>query len=392
MDAQKELKELLLEIKGNQDSVKEEMETIKESSAKLFEENKGLKEQVEKLENTPAKKVDLEVPGETKTVKAEMYKGYRLNNQGIELVNRIALPEEKREEMAKQFIDVISKATNVEGNDARGGYLVPDELGSSILAYSRLTSVCLQECTVQPMGSDTLIIPRELSNVTVDWANEESANSETNPTFETIDLVAQRMGAYSHVSNELLADSRFDIVSLLTSQFGEAVGQEIDKQVFGTPTAQKFTDLEGNVDYTVTCGISAGLAAEDFSEAISKLAANKIVGAKFYMNKAFLHKVRSIKDSNNDPIWQMMYAGQPAGIYGYPVVDVEAMRASITLDGQMGILFGNLKNYIIGKRDGNMALMVNPYILMKENMTQYVLSTRWDGEIALKAFVEMVQE
>ena len=59
--------------------------------------------------------------------------------------------------------------------------------------------------------------------------------------------------------------------------------------------------------------------------------------------------------------------------------------------GQQAFVFGNLnKGYALGIRRG-MTMKVNPYILMKEHQTQFIVSGRLDGAVALShAMVEFV--
>jgi HK97 family phage major capsid protein len=124
--------------------------------------------------------------------------------------------------------------------------------------------------------------------------------------------------------------------------------------------------------------------------AISKLESIRAVGAKFYFNKALGHYVRIMKDDADRLIYQMPTAGNPGQIYGFPAVMVPKMTAAPTAGGQ-AFVFGNLnKGYALGIRRG-MTMKVNPFILMKEHQTQFIVSGRLDGSIALAgALVEYV--
>jgi HK97 family phage major capsid protein len=122
----------------------------------------------------------------------------------------------------------------------------------------------------------------------------------------------------------------------------------------------------------------------ELSEAISKLASNKLMGAKFYIHRNSLHYVRQLEDSGNSKIWMLPNAANmPATIYAYPYEIVESIPAAPNA-GDSFIVFGNLKNYILGVRKGNWSLEVDPYGLFTTDMTRFRVVTRFDGEMGLE--------
>jgi len=364
--------------------VKEGAEKAMEEIAKIKEQNTALTAMVEEMKKSAGKPVSLVVPGGgTETF---IYKGYDLRNQ----MQKYDIPAERKEIHAKFLIDMIKKTAMTEASAGGGGYLVPEQYDMDLQALARLSSVALQDCRIWNMTGDTLRIPAEGAAVTVDWASAEAdPNNQSEPTFSEIVLSTKRLGAYSVASNELLEDSAIDITGYLTEVFAEAQGQEIDNQVFNGTT---FTsDLHGGCGTTIS-GIASlsALTFTNFSNAIAQLEEVRAIGAKFYFNKSVAHYVRTMIDASNRLIYQFPTAGNPGQVYGFPAVQVPKMTAAPT-SGQQVFIFGNLyKGYAIGKRRG-MTMSVNPYILMKENQTQFVCSSRWDGAVALSgALVEAV--
>ena len=354
-----------------------------EKIAKALEENADLKARLEKIESMPAKEVNLSVPGKDGVTKKFIYKGYDLRKQGANL----EIPEERRERHAKFLIDCLAKATNVEGTGSRGGYTVPDEYADDVLAFARLASVTLQDANVVDMGTDVLRVPAELANVSVTWTAEEDDLGQSNPTFSEVVLTAQRLGSYSIASNELLADEQYDFVSMLTSQFAEAIALEIDKQVFqgGTFTGA----LSGCTTNTVTCASTATspnrhiqITHDELSQAIAKLTDNKLAGSKFYIHQNSLHYIRVEQDTAGNPIFAMPGGGVPGTIYEYPY-RVSSQLPATPAAAAGFILFGNLKNYMIGRRRSAMQLEVDPYGLFDTYRTRFRMVTRWDGKPGL---------
>jgi HK97 family phage major capsid protein len=388
---QDKLRGLMKEILGEATltMAKEIGESTNEQIAKALEANKELADRVEAMEKAPAQKVALPVPGQDKTVDY-MYKGYDLRRQGAKL----DLPDEKKEVIAKWLIDVLQgKATNVEGTASRGGYLVPDEYGDAVMAHARLISIALQEAMVIDMNTDTLRIPKEASNVAVTWTAEEASLGASNPTFGEIVLTAQRLGSYTTASNELLADEQYDFVSMLTSQFGEAIGQELDDSLFNGGGGSTFTGaLSAATTNTVSCAATGTspnrhiqITHAELSEAISKLTDNKLMGAKFYVHQNSMHYIRVEEDTAGNPVFAKPGNGVPGTIYEYPYRVNQNVGSATPAAATPFILFGNLaKYYVIGRRRGNMVLEVDPYGLFDTYRTRFRMVTRWDGTVTLE--------
>jgi HK97 family phage major capsid protein len=389
---QDKLRDMLQEIMGEQFTKSNEiLESTKQELTLLKEQNTEFAQKIEKIEKMPAKKVDAVIPGaEDKSV--ALYKGYNLQYFGKELTitDKYIVAPELRENISKFLIDVV-KATNVEGTGSRGGYLVPDEYGDVVMAHARLNSVCLQECQVLPMSTDTLRIPAENAKAAVSWGNEEAQLAASNPTFAEIVLTAQRLGAYTIASNELLADDKYDFVSMLTSQFAEAIAIEIDDSVFNGGNGSTFAGALSGANYTVSCAATGTSPSRhiqitnvELSSAIAALTSNKLMGAKFYFHQNSMHFVRVQEDTAGNPIFALPGNGVPGKVYEYPYVVSAQVGAAAPAASTPFVLFGNMKkSYVIGQRRGNMLLEVDPYGLFDTYRTRFRMVTRWDGAVAL---------
>jgi HK97 family phage major capsid protein len=378
-------------------SLKDEIKAVKEEQeetiAKLKEQNEVIAERIEKIQNQPAEKVAVAVPGK-EDKKVNFYKGYDLKKMGKDLSvqPKFMVADEDREIASKFLIDVV-KATNVEGTASRGGYLVPEAYADIVMAHARLNSVALNEAMVMPMSTDTLRIPKEASSVAVTWSAEENSLGESNPTFGEIVLTAQRLGAFGIVSNELLADEQYDFISILTSQFGEAIGQELDDSMFNGGGGSTFTGaLSGATTNTVTCAATGTspnrhiqLTNDELSQAVSKLTDNKLMGAKFYFHQNSMHYVRVQEDTAGNPIFALPGNGVPGTVYEYPYVVSQKVGAAAPGAATPFALFGSLKRcYVIGQRMGGMTLELDPYGLFDTFRTRFRMVTRWDGTVALE--------
>lgn len=379
------LRGLLKEL-ADENADKAAVEEREAELAKMVENNADLKTRLEKLEAAPAKKISF---GSDKGNVDFMYHGYDLRKQGrfLNVGRKVEFADDdQRERFAKTMIlsiqearGEISKAALQEGTTTEGGYLVDDEFMAGIFGLARQQSVALQDCRIVPMGGDTLYIATENAAVSVVWTAEEVAATESEPTIAQTTLTATRLDAYSIMSNELLDDAKIDIVAWLTDQFSEAIGQEIDNQVFngsGSPFAGAMANAGNSINLTT----SGTITEVDCSNAISQLPTNHAAGAKFYLNRKPFHLLRSLKTTDGVPIFTRPGDMVPGTIYEYPYSLVEQMPTSLAVAADTAVgLFGNLaKNYYIGQRQG-IKIALDPYYLFTSNQTRFRVTSRWDG-------------
>lgn len=386
---QEQLKGMLKELidGATKEQAMEIAAATNEQIAKIMESNSELKERLEAIEKAPARKVQLATPGSEKTVSA-LYKGFDLRKQGASLMID---DNDKKEKIAKFVIDCVKAAMN-EGTASQGGYLVFDEYEDVVLAFARRNSIALQEATVYEMNTDTLRVPAESTNVATAWGSEAAQLDQSEPTVAEVELSAKRLGAYGLMSNELMEDASFDLVSWLTSQFAEAIALDVDDATFNGTTGSSFTGaLSGASTNTVSCAATGTspnrhiqLTVDELSQAISKLTDNKLRNAKFYLHLNSLHYVRIQEDTAGNKVWAQPGNGVPGTIYEYPYRVSDKIGSSSPAANTPFALFGNFKNYIIGRRKGAMRLELDPYGRFDYYQTRFRMVTRWDGAPGLE--------
>jgi HK97 family phage major capsid protein len=383
MDGEKKLRGLISELidEKTKEQTDEIVDKNAEKVAKLKEENSEMKTRLEALENAPAMKVKLPVPGEDTTVDA-IYKGRNLADMSLKL----SLPDDRKQALSKFFIDFVEKALNNghakvalnETTTTQGGYMVFDQYIRELLAFARLQSVCLQECRVIDVSSDSIRIPYEDTSVSVAWYSEAGTISNSEPTVGELNLTPTKLAAYAMSSNELLADSAFDVVSWLTELFAEAIGQEIDNQVWNGTTFTALVSASGINTVETTGNAVSGVDIDYLAQVVSSLAPNKLMGAKFYMHRNNFRYIRALEDGAGNAVYTPAMGGAPGRIWEYPYVLSEQMPSTATSNDVIGI-FGNLNHYIIARRKGDMTLDVDPYGRFLNDQTRFRTTTRWHG-------------
>ena len=344
-----------------------------------------------------------------------IYAPYDLLEQGKRLTDIIAHPryrisDAKRQELAKYFIllikagamgdhrakDVmrqqygeISKGSIIDIGDPGNAFPLPEPLASEILAYAREMSVVLQKARMWNMTSDKQEFPVETGGASVNWGNE---TMEGGPTISEVELSAEELSSYATVKNTTLADSISDIVSWIAEVMANAAGLELDNQAFNG-TGSPFAGLLANAGKSVT--FAAGESSFDdisfdyLSQVLAKLPGKRKIGAEWFMSGEVFHYTRVLKDLNERPIFldsvqagDPTAAGQTGRILGYfwnEVTNMPTTSAAAT----PYIIFGNMMNFVLGRRLNTTALQVNPYAEWKKNRTLFKIYQRWGMKIAL---------
>lgn len=369
----------------------------------------GIDERLKKIEAQPVEK------GAPSIIIPEVFKGYNLSDQGEAIRERVRgksfkISDGKAFGTFQKFIILISKVLRSRGQDqesmndlnqlakstgldsavdAQGGYTVPDIFQADMIKLAREDSFALREATVIPMASDVMKVPSEVSLVSAYWVATKTKPTESDPVFGQVTLTAKKLfGLTNPVGNELIADSSFDIVSLLTEQFAYAIGQEYDNQYLngtGDPVSGVLTAKAG---YSVVLGTGktnfSSVVAADFRAMIKKLSSKDAVNGKFVYSKDIQYLVDTLVDTTGRFIYRA--PGDPTGpgkLWGRNVIEsskgpLDASSAASTAFG----VFGDLKQFYIGVRKGSMSIDIDPYTNFDTDETAFRMITRTAMNVA----------
>jgi HK97 family phage major capsid protein len=269
--------------------------------------------------------------------------------------------------LAKEFVTLVRHIFNkddyavkdmVEGRDADGGYLVQPEYRNTMMSLIEQYGVARQFCTVIPMSTTELIMPKLTGGVQVYWIGEGQTISETQPTFGEFRMTVKKLAALVPMTSELLNDANLAIANLLATLFAQALAKEEDRIVFAGNTAS--SDPFNGVLYDP--GVYAhilGSGKKTFSSATAGDLAdvtsrNSLYtqGARWFMHRTIFNVIRQLQDGDGMYIWGNPTMASDQGlIWGYPYTLVESMPAvTATAVSTPYIFFGNLMHYYIGDR------------------------------------------
>ena len=295
----------------------------------------------------------------------------------------------------KVYGDLSTEVKTAIG-DSGNAFPIPDIVEAEILAFAREQSIILQYARSWNMVSEKQSFPAESAAATVNWGNETEAGD---PTITEVELDCEELSSYSTVKNATLADSRSDIVSWIGATLSEAAGQELDNKGFnglGTDTTFICSGI-----LSAACGYSvvfssgstafSNLTADDLSLMIAALDGLKKQGARFWMNGVMLHYIRTLKTTDDRPVFYDTYGSPTPGmILGFPYTEVLKMPSTSAANTAF-LAFGNLRYFAVGRRLDSSALDVDPYGLWTTNRTRYKLYQRWALKMGLaNGFVRML--
>ena len=293
-----------------------------------------------------------------------------------------------REAMLRALRSKFQRVANelIEGTDASGGYLVPEEYDH------RLIDVLHEENVLRPLATTITTSGEHKINITATkpaaaWIDEGAALTFGDATFAQMILDAHKLHVAVKVSEELLYDNAFNLEHYLITEFGKALGDK-EEEAF----------LLGDGTHKPT-GLLAAASAHETEEA--KLKADELISlvyalkrpyrknAAFIANDQTLAAIRKLKDANGVYLWQPSYQmGEPDRIFGYPVYTTPYMP--IVEAGHIVLAFGDYSYYNIGDR-GVRSMQVLKELFAEHGMVGFVMKERVDGKLVQKEAVQVLK-
>ena len=276
-----------------------------------------------------------------------------------------------------------------EGNDANGGYLVPDEWDR------RLIDVLEEENIFRPLATKITTSGEHKINIagtkpTASWIEEGGALVFSDATFAQKTLDAHKLHVAIKVTEELLYDNAFNLENYIIQQFGKAIGNaEEDAFLNGDGTGKPagiFDTAKGGT-FAVELA-NTGIKTDDILTLIYALKRPYRKKASFIMNDSTLAVLRKLKDGNGAYIWQPSYqAGEPDRLCGY-AIHTSAYCPELEA-GKAAIAFGDYSYYNIGDR-GTRSLQQLRELFAGNGMIGYVMKERVDGLLVLPEAVQIL--
>lgn len=186
----------------------------------------------------------------------------------------------------------------VMGSGNTGGQiLVPTEFSSTIIDLVELYGLFRQKAMNWPMGSDELVIPRIIGGATAYFTDENTAPTESQPTFDGVTLRPRTLAAFTLIPRNLADDAVVDLASIVARKMALAMATKEDTVGFNGVGSQTHGGISGLITEcatataTVVTALSANTAFStldlvDFETMIGKLPQFPGINPEWYISKA----------------------------------------------------------------------------------------------------------
>lgn len=274
------------------------------------------------------------------------------------------------------------------GEDADGGYLVPDEFERQIIDALNEQNIMRGLCRVIRTESGERKIPVVASHGTAQWTGENEDYHESDDTFSQVTLGANKLTRLIKCSEELMKDSAFSVEAYLAAEFARSFGAaEEEAFLVGDGTNQPTGVLETAQTGATTASATA-VIADEVIDLYYSLRAPYRKRATFLVNDAAVKAIRKLKDGNGQYLWQpALTANTPDMILGRPVRTSAYMPAIAA--GNKFMAFGDFSYYWIADRATRTFRRLNELYATK-GQVGFIGSQRVDGKLILPEAVKVL--
>jgi HK97 family phage major capsid protein len=290
------------------------------------------------------------------------------------------LPPESRKVLQAEF-----RAPYAVGADATGAVTVPEDWSAKLVEVLTQFGVVERLAdSIQTTHNGQLHIDAVVEPGTAVAAivTEGGAYSETEDTFAEILLDAYKYGHLAKASDEIVADSQFDLNAFIQRRAGRAIALKTNTDfVSGNGTGKPNGILSNTTGVTLSAGQTLTItSADSIIDLYHSLSVPYRGNAVFIMHDSTLKIVRKLKDTTNQYLWQPgLQDGQPDLLLGRPVyVDPDMPVVGVSAKT---IYFGDVgRNYIVRSVTG-VSLKVLTELYAANGYVGFRVDRRVDGDI-----------
>ena len=315
-------------------------------------------------------------------------------------------PENKKigrasEEYSKAFWDQARAKNGVSyevrnalqvGEDSEGGYTAPEGFEKKLVEKKNEDTVVRKHATVITTENKTTRVAVVTQKGTASWVEEEGAIPEGDEEFGQVHIDAHKEGTIVKVSEELLSDTAFDLEGHFATEIARRLGdKEEEAFIIGNGVSKPLGILAdaGGAEIGVTAASSTAITADEIIDLYYSLKAPYRKNAIWILNDSTVAAVRKLKASTGEYLWQpALHEGGHETLLGkkiYTSPFVPELKA-----GQKTIIFGDLKYYWIGDRQGITFRRLNERYA-DTGQVGFLATQRVDGKLILPEAIKVLQ-
>lgn len=279
------------------------------------------------------------------------------------------------------------------GTDSEGGYLVPDEYERTLVQALEEENMFRKLAKTINTSSGDRKIPVVVTKGTASWIDEEGAFTESDDTFGQVSIGAYKLGTMIKVSDELLADSVFDLESYIATEFARRIGNKEEEAFFtgdGSGKPLGILAATGGAETGVTAASATAITADELIDLFYSLNSPYRKNAVWVVNDSTVKAIRKLKDSQGQYLWQpSLTAGTPDTLLGRPVMTSANMPAIAA--GAKTVAFGDFGYYWIADRQGRTFKRLGE-LYAPTGQVGFLGSQRVDGRLILPEAIKVLAQ
>ena len=272
------------------------------------------------------------------------------------------------------------------------GSPVPTSFYDQVIMLARHIGPMLSTSTVLNTASgENLQIPSLAQYSTAAITGESTAISESDPIFNSfITLGAYKYSFLVQLSTELIEDAGVDILGFLATEVGNELGYRVNAALTtGTGSSQpKGIVVASSLGVTGATATSGVFTADNLIDLVYSVdtAGRRLAGSGFQMNAASIGKMRKLKDTAGNYVFQPALSADAQDLLlGYPVFENPAMADTAT--SAKSVIFGNLPSYYV-RQVGGIRLDRSDDYAFNAGLVTFRATLRVDGNLPQTSHVK----
>ncbi len=285
--------------------------------------------------------------------------------------------------MGREPMEAEEVRALVVGDDTKGGYLAPTEFVAEVVKGLVELSPVRQAARVGSTSSGGVILPKRTGRPTAHWVGEDEDRKETGSSYGQLEIPVHEAACYVDVSLRLLEDSAINVDAEVALDLSEEFGR-IEGPAFisgdGVKKPEGFMQAAGIKEFKN--GHATDIKPDALVKMMYSLPEAYRNSASWMLNGTTLGIIRTLKDGQNNYLWQPSYqAGQPSTLLGRPVIDAVDMP-DIAAD-DFPIVFGDFNRaYRIYDRV-QLSILRDPYTMAHKGLVRFHARRRVGGGTVL---------
>lgn len=240
--------------------------------------------------------------------------------------------------------------------DSAGGYLVPQQLDSTLLLSSDGSTNPIREIARKVVATGDTWYGVSTTHATWSWDAEAAEVSDDATTFSQPAISNYKGAGFIPISVEALADERNVTEAIGTVLAMGKDDLEATAFVTGSGSGQPkgvVTALAAVSGSKVASATTDTFAVGDLYAIEESLPAKWRARAQWAANKTIYNDVRQFGTSDSHALWERIGAGQPPKLLGYNAHEASAMDGVINASADNYVMvFGDWSNFVITDRLG----------------------------------------